>query len=209
VPLAAATLVGVIAFSLPMPTPNDPVRASVTTRDIKPPPDRTIAATVRLDPADAADDAEWLNMTAWQGGGSVIDRLRKVGPGTYVTTKGIPVHGNWKTTLRLQHNRAVLGLPVFLPRDTAIPVGETPATKHFERTFVQDKKNLQREQKKDVAGWLTAVAYLAVLAIYLGLLTFMTWGMRHLEDRLRPGDGREPPPAAATRVAPTPRPSTA
>ena len=33
-------------------------------------------AEVRVDPADGADDAEWLTATSWQGGGLVVDRLR-------------------------------------------------------------------------------------------------------------------------------------
>ena len=54
------------------------------------------SADVTLTPRDAADDAEWLTVTAWQGGGLVVDRLERVGPGGYRTTEPIPVHGNWK-----------------------------------------------------------------------------------------------------------------
>lgn len=154
VPVAAGVVAAVIAFSLPDPAPSAPIRATVTTRDLAPPPHRTIAATIHLAPADAASGADWLNVTGWQGGGSVIDHLRRVGPGTYATTKPIPVWGNWKTTLRLHKGRAVLGLPIFLPRDPAIPVGEIAAPHSFTRAFVLDKKNLQREQKPGVASWL-------------------------------------------------------
>lgn len=132
-------------------------------------------------------------MTAWQGGGSVVDHLRRTGPGTYATTQPIPVYGNWKTTLRLQRGRAVLGLPIFLPRDTAIPAPETPAPAHFTRTFVFDKKNLQREQKQGVAGWLTLAAYLAVLALGLALLAAITLGL-HRVERLHPEGSDVPPP---------------
>ena len=201
VPLAAATAFGVIAFALPMTTPSDPIRASVTTRDLHGPPNREVALSVRLDPPDAAKDAEWLNATAWQGGGSVVDHLRSTGPGTYATTQPIPVYGNWKTTLRLQRGRAVLGLPIFLPRDTAIPAPETPAPAHFTRTFVLDKKNLQREQKPGVAGWLTLAAYLAVLAFGLMLVTAITLGLRRVE-RFYPEGSDVPPPEPRT-PAPT------
>lgn len=192
VPLAAATALGVVAFALPMTTPSDPIRASVTTRDLHGPPNREIALSVRLDPPDAAKDAEWLDVTSWQGGGSVVDHLRSTGPGTYATTQPIPVYGNWKTTLRLQRGRAVLGLPIFLPLDTAIPAPETPAPAHFTRTFVADKKNLQREQKQGVAGWLTLTAYLAVLAFGLTLLVAITLGLRRVE-RFHP-EGSDVPP---------------
>ena len=82
-----------------------------------------MAATIRLQPRDAAHDARWLNVTAWQGGGSVVDPLKQIGPGVYRTTKPIPVYGNWKVTVRLQKGAAVMGLPVYFPNDPAIPVG--------------------------------------------------------------------------------------
>jgi hypothetical protein len=191
-------------------TPSDPIRAAVTTRDLHGPPNREIALSVRLDPPDAAKDAEWLDVTAWQGGGSVVDHLRGTGPSTYETTQPIPVYGNWKTTLRLQRGRAVLGLPVFLPRDTAIPAPETSAPAHFTRTFVFDKKNLQREQKQGVAGWLTLAAYLAVFALALTLLTAITLGLRRVErfykgSDLPPPEPRAPEPAA---MQPLGRPTT-
>ena len=37
-------------------------------------------ATVKLDPADAADDAEWFKATSWQGGGSIVSDLREDRP---------------------------------------------------------------------------------------------------------------------------------
>jgi hypothetical protein len=191
-----------------MPTPSAPIRATVTTRDLAPPPHRTIAATIHLAPADAAAGAEWLNVTGWQGGGSVIDRLRPTGPGTYATTEPIPVWGNWKTTLRLQRGRAVLGLPIFLPRDPAIPVGQISAPARFTRTFVFDKKNLQREQKPGVASWLWTAAYLVVLALALALLGAIAWGLRRVERRLGPSGDDPPKPAAAPARAPAGVPAT-
>ena len=55
---------------------------------------RTVAATVRFDPPSAVADADWLTMTAWQGGDRlVVDRLRALGDGVYATTRPIPVGG--------------------------------------------------------------------------------------------------------------------
>jgi hypothetical protein len=202
VPAAAAVAAGVLVFAVPMTESSEPIRATVTTRDVTPPPNREIAATVRLDPADAADDAEWLNVTGWQGGSSVIDPLRRTGPGTYEATKPIPVTGNWKTTLRLHRGREVLGLPIFLPEDRAIPAKEIPAGPSFTREFVFDKENLQREQKDDVPGSLTTAAYLIVLALGLALVAAIVVGLRRLERAhggapggpLQPADARAPVP---------------
>ena len=191
-------LLAAVAYPLPMPN-GERVTATVALEDVSGPPQRTVHATVRVDPPDAAENAEWFNVTAWQGGGSVVDNLEQTGPGTYRTTQPIPVHGNWKSTLRLQRGSAVLGLPIFLPEDRAIPVEETPAEPRFEREFVRDKENLQREQKEGVAGWLTLVAYLAVLVMALGLVAALGIGLARMDrDRDRRA-GRAGAVAASSR----------
>ena len=86
-----------------------------------------VQATVALQPADAAEGAEWFDLTAWQGGGLVVDRLEQIGPGRYRTTEPIPVSGSWKTMVRLHKGNSLTALPIYLPRDAAIPVGEIPA----------------------------------------------------------------------------------
>jgi len=175
-PAAAAVVIGLFAFALPM-NGGPRVLAEISLGDLSPPPKRTVAATIRLHPRDAAEDAEWLNATGWQGGSSVVDPLRRVDQGVYRTTKPNPVYGNWKVTLRLHKGRTVASLPIFLPKDEAIPVPEVPAKPSFTRSFVRDKSNLQREQKKDVPGFLTTAAYLIVLAIAIGLLSALAWGL--------------------------------
>src|SRR6185503_18695722 len=128
---------------------------------------REVRATVRLDPPDAAEDAAWLQTTAWQDGKLVVDRLERVGNGVYRSTRAIPVYGDWKTTLRLQDGRTVAGLPIYMPKDTAIPAPEVPARAQFTRPFVNDHDLLQRERKKDAPGWLWAAAAIIVLALYV------------------------------------------
>jgi hypothetical protein len=92
-PAAAAVVIGLFAFALPM-NGGRGVLAQVSLRDLTPPPKRTVAATIRLHPRSAADHAEWLNVTGWQGGGSVVDSLHRVAEGVYRTTKPIPVYDN-------------------------------------------------------------------------------------------------------------------
>jgi hypothetical protein len=180
VPAAALAVLAAVVWATPI-SDGEPVKAQLTTRALAPPPERTVAVTARLDPPDAAEGARWFTITAWQGGGSVVDRLEKVAPGVYRSTKAIPVHGNWKSTLRLHEGTAVQGLPLFMPRDTAIPAREIPVEPRMTRSFTLDKKLLQREQKQDVAGWLTLFAYLSVLAIGIGLVASLAVGLRRLE----------------------------
>jgi hypothetical protein len=176
---AALTIVAAIAYTLPI-SRGEPVSARFSLQEVRPAPEREVIATATLEPAGAADDAEWFNVTAWQGGGSRLVEMRRVGPGTYRTTEPIPVHGSWKSILRLHRGDSIAGAPVFMPEDRAIPAAEVPAPPSFERAFALDKENLQREQKEGVAGGLTLAAYLVVLAIVLALLTALTIALGRL-----------------------------
>jgi hypothetical protein len=180
-PAGFAAVLACVAISIPI-TVGPPVKADVTLREVAAGPQRTVQATIRLTPPDAADDATWFTATSWQGGGEVVDRLRRTGPGTWETTQPMPVHDSWKTTLRLQRGSDVLGLPVYMPEDAAIPAKEVPASATFTRSFVLDKKLLQREQKSGVPSYLWTLAYavvglLAALAIVC-IAAGTTWAAR-------------------------------
>jgi hypothetical protein len=175
--------------------------ASVKLTDVRPAPDREVSAKVRITPASAADDARWLNATSWQGGGLVVNKLKKVSEGVYRTTEPLPVSGDWKTTIRLQTGRSVLGMPVYFPSDPAIPAPKVAAPAQFDRPFVKDHTLLQREQKKGVPSWLTTVAPLIVLMIGVGLLTLLSAGLARLG---RPGRPQDPEPAPRREPAPLP-----
>jgi hypothetical protein len=195
----AAAVGLLVAIAYPLPISDGPkVTAQITLTDVQGPPNRTVNAEVKLTPPDAAHGAEWFKTTSWQGGGAVVAGLDEVSPGVYRTTKPMPVYGNWKTTLRLHRGSAVMGLPVYMPEDKAIPAKEIPATPQMTRAFVRDKKNLQREQKNGVPGFLTTLAYLVVLLIVIAIVAALTVGLRRMDaDRAaapgdRPGDGSTP-----------------
>jgi hypothetical protein len=177
--------------------------ANVQLTDVKPRPDREVSARVAIHPASAAANAKWLNVTSWQGGGLVVDRLQKgSGKGVYRTTVPIPVNNDWKATVRLQTGRSVLGLPIYFPSDPAIPAPRVAAPASFDRSFVLDKQLLQRETKKGVPSWLTTLAPLVVLAIALALLTALSLGLARIG---RPGG---PPAAPRPGWKPTTLPRT-
>jgi hypothetical protein len=179
--LPAAAVVALFCIAYPMPmNAGSQASAVVSLTTAKPGPQRTASATIRIVPAGAARDAEWLTMTAWQGGALQVDRLKKIGPSTWRTTQPVPVYGKWKSMLRLENGRGVRAVPVYLPEDSAIPAREVPATAHFTRPFVRDKKILQREA---VGGstWLATPAYVLLLAIAAVWLVTLGWGLRRLE----------------------------
>jgi hypothetical protein len=177
---AFVVLVAVIAWGLPISS-DGPDRAQVTLTEVQPRPEREVDATVRIEPADAAEDAHFLNITAWQGGGSVVSELERTGPGTYRTTEPIPVYDGWKALIRLHKDDALVGVPIYLPKDEAIPAPLVPAEESFSRPFVRELEILQRERKDDVPGALSLIAYLTVAAIAAVLVVLIAWTLLRLE----------------------------
>ncbi|MGH2838905.1 MAG: hypothetical protein ACRDJY_11250 [Thermoleophilaceae bacterium] len=167
-------------------------RAQIELTDVKSGPDREALATVRLDPPDAADNANWFYILAWAGGDDrVIDKLERVGPGVYHSTKPIPLGGMWKVGLRLNRGHERGAVPMRLPVDRGLPNAEQtlpavataeeleramressgaelPAPASFNRPFGDDNLIVLRETKGNVGGWLWA----------LGIgLTALIWGL--------------------------------
>jgi len=188
---AALAIFALLAFPLYTSSTNG-VRGSVALRDVRSGPQRTVNATVTLSPRDAADGANWLTATAWQGGGRlVVDRLERVSEGVYRTTKPIPVHGSWKALIRLHKGNSITGLPIYAPEDLAIPVAGIAAPPRFERGFHSDRELLQREAKTQGAG-ITYAAYGTVLTITLLLVAMLAWGIHRVG--MTAGDKRDTPP---------------
>ena len=203
--VSSLAIFAMLAFPLFTTSLTD-VRGSVQLTDVRPAPERTVNATVRLDPRNAAESATWLTVTAWQGGGQiVVDRLQKVSEGVYRTTKPIPVHGKWKAMVRVHRGNALSALPIYAPRDTAIPVAGVAAPAQFERRFFSDKELLQREAKVQ-DNWVGNLGYGVVLTLALMLIAMLAWGIH----RVAVTNGRErdtpPPDWALPEPEPEPQP---
>ena len=143
------------------------------------PATRTVTARVTFDPADLpSDDPTWVQITAWQGGGEgvVVDRLRETAPGVWETTRPIPVHGTWKTLIRVSDDRTLAAVPVFMPADEAIGAEELAAPATFTRAFVPETSILQREKNADHPTWLWNAACSVVAICSLLLLWALAWG---------------------------------
>lgn len=170
----------------------DGARAAVQLRDAPEQDGRMVYADIRITPADlAGSDPEWVEILAWQGGvgsdspgrGLVVDQLRREDAGHYVSTKPVPVHGSWKTLLRVQDGRTLTALPIFMAADPGIGAAEIPALDSFTRPFVSEITVLQRERSFDHPAWLFAAASLVVLGCSLVLVTALSWGAARINDR--------------------------
>jgi hypothetical protein len=174
-----------------------PVSAEVSLSESPSKEGRRVRATVRLDPEDAATGAKWFHALAWQGlewrrGSSVLSELEPVRAGVYRTEEPVPVHGNWKTLIRLHREDWIVALPVYLPSDPAIPAPGIPAEASFERSFVPDKQLLQREAVGGTPA-LWAAASLILLAIAAVWIWMLAWALVRLDRAARspagPSDG--------------------
>jgi hypothetical protein len=193
VPVAWAGVLAALAIAMPM-SAHTGYKATVTLTQASGAPNRTVTATVRLDPPQAADKATWFNLTSWQGGtgtfhgqitGQWVVPLHEVRPGVWRSTTPVPVYGKWKTLLRLATVGSLQALPVYLPADPAIPAKGVAATPTFTRSFVADKKVLQRE----AVGGSVAVqrgAYIALGLLGVLWLAAMSLGLRRLDRVPRP-----------------------
>jgi hypothetical protein len=176
---ATIAIAGVVAYGLQ----TDHVQgatARVQLDEVQSAPQRSVHATVRIDPVSAAEDADWVRGIAWQGGGLVDAELERTGPGTWRTTEPLPVYNGWKALIRVHKQASVAGVPVFMPEDPAIPAEEVPAKASFERELVPEKEILQRELKDDVPTALAPIAYLTVGGITLGLIVLIGWALTRL-----------------------------
>jgi hypothetical protein len=139
---------------------------------------------VRADPA-LATHAYWFEAMSWQGGGLVAGRLEEVAPGHYRTDRPMPVHGSWKTLIRLHTPlHSMVAAPVYLPADPAIPAAAVPAVDGA-RPLQPESEILRREEKPDVPAWLWTTGYVVVGAVFLALVGIVGAGYAATGSPLR------------------------
>jgi hypothetical protein len=202
VALAAAV---VALLAVPLTSTVHPYRADLA---MDPPlgiPGGRVHVTLKMHPANAAQGAQWFNVTAWQGartgnGGLVIKDLHETSPGVYQTDGTVPVFGEWKALVRLHKGRSLMALPIYLPADPAIPAKQVPPWPNVTRPFQREKAILQRES---VGGeqWLQRPAYALLGALALVWVGSLAWGLRRLERAVPPDERR-----IDATDAPTPQP---
>jgi hypothetical protein len=191
VALAAAV---VALLAVPLTSTVHPYRADLA---MDPPlgiPGGRVHVTLKMHPANAAQGAQWFNVTAWQGartgnGGLVIKDLHETSPGVYQTDGTVPVFGEWKALVRLHKGRSLMALPIYLPADPAIPAKQVPPWPNVTRPFQREKAILQRES---VGGeqWLQRPAYALLGALALVWVGSLAWGLRRLERAVPPDERR-------------------
>lgn len=173
---------GATANGLRYSVPTDETATFALTDVPGPGPGRFVTADVRFTPPNAiSDDPNWVSVLAWQGGlanerGQFIDHLDRVGPGHYVSTKPMPVSGQWKTLLRVHDGTTLTAVPIYLAGDPGIGAKEVPAEAQFTRPFVSEITILQRERSPDIPASLWLIGCLIVLVCTLAMIAGISWG---------------------------------
>lgn len=178
---AAATLVALGANALWVSNPKD-LTADVTLTSISA-AQRSAVATVRFsDGGELARNAEMREVLAWQGGRRVVRQLVEVAPGVFRTDGAVPLYGTFKTNIRIQSGRALIALPLHLPREPSIPTPGVTRPERFSAPMLADSKVMQTERKDYVPGWLWTPAALLMLA-FCGLFVLgISVGLARVAD---------------------------
>jgi len=96
----------------------------------------------------------------------------------------VPVYGEWKALIRLQRGASVMAVPIFLPKDEAIPAPEVPAESRFTRPLISDKEIVLREAK-DAPAPVVYGASIVMIAIAALWLAAFAWVLRRMEVTAR------------------------
>jgi hypothetical protein len=192
--LAVAGLTILVCLALPMPRSVGDVTGAVSITDRA---GGFARVAVTLTPPDAADEARFFQAGAWAGGGLELANMRKVGPGSYLSEKRIPVSGAWKSMLRLHRGGEMMAIALHLPGDPEINKPELVAT---DRTmaFQPEPKYLLREQH-DGNNLFKNGVYTLLAGVVLMWIAAFTVAVGKIAPK-----GPKVPPSAAPRLSAKP-----
>lgn len=162
--LALAGLAVLLALAWPLPRRTGDVTATIAFDRVG---DGRAVVEATVSPPDAADDARWFQVTAWQGGGLVLADMEEVEPGVWRSAEPAPIEAPWKTLLRLHRGAEMMAIPLFLPADAEIEGerGEAVAAVDRVAPFERESLYLLREQ----TGGGSALFGWGIPALVLGL----------------------------------------
>ncbi len=193
--LACAALALVAVLAVPLPRNVADVQAVIGLDRL----DGEATVTVQLEPADAAENATLYGVIAWQGGGRVLAELEPVGPDRYVSSKPVPVGGEWKSMVGLQRGDEVMAAPIYLPADPEIGASAIPALPERRVAFARNTDVLLRELK-DGPAWPSLLAYAGLSVVLAGWIALFT----RAASRVRPQAPKPRSPGRLGGVGPEP-----
>ena len=154
VALAGVAIVGLMV--VPFPRNSSEVSAVLTTspasepqpavdRDGRPAVTQEFNVRVSLQPANAADNVDYFEVMAWQGGKARLVHMVPDGGGNFHSARAVPTGGTWKTGLFLTRRDVLDALPISMPADAEYGSPGVQVVPSRQATFVQASKVLMAE----------------------------------------------------------------
>ena len=172
--LAAAGVVLMAALLIPLPRNVGNVNADIK---MNPSADgKTVTVSVAVTPANAANNAIFFGVAAWQGGGTKRILLNQTSPGVWTETTPIPVTGKWKSMVALVKGTWNMAAPIYLPVDIVIHKPEIPVVPERNVAMVRNTALLLRETHGG-PSWPSTLGFSGLIvsfAILVGLVAYAT-----------------------------------
>ncbi len=208
VPAAVIALAGVAMVGLmivPFPRHASTVNATVTTspsgeptqvidRSGLPSVVREYNVSLKLQPADAAANADWFEVISWQGGKARNIRFVADGGGSYHAAAAVPTGGTWKSAVFLTSKDVMDALPISMPADSEYNVPPVKVVPMKQAAFVPAEQVLMAENHSgsNLPRILATSGFFAELAVTAAffLLAFVSLS-RRFGDPTSPRGSRE------------------
>ena len=172
----ALALAGVVAgLAIPVARTTTPISAVMHTspagpqtpafnHDGLPSPHQALNVSLVMTPADAAQGADWFELTSWQGGGQENTPLVEDSPGHYHSAHPVATGAAWKTLVWLAKGPTMMATAVSFPTD--LQYGQGPVTPRAEQTveFAASSSWLMRETHGG-AVWPAVLAYTGLFGL--------------------------------------------
>lgn len=189
--VGASGLVLVAVLAIPLPRNVGDVEAVISLERVG----ELGTISVQLDPPTAAEDATLFGVSSWQGGGRVSAEFEEVGPGRYVSTRAVPVTGDWKSMVSLQRGSEVMAAPIYLPADPEIKASAVPALDERRVPFSRNTDILLREAK-DGPTWPALLSYGGVAVVVALWLALFALAVSRIPPPAPRSEALDPPPSS-------------
>jgi hypothetical protein len=182
----------------------------VTTRDGLPGVVEDYNVTLAVNPANAAQGADWFELMSWQGGTAHQTALVPDGNGRYHGAAPVPTGGTWKTIVFMARHDVMMATPISMPVDTAFgqtgtKVGDVSGQTV---TFEPSEKILLSEQH-DASPTVRIIGYVFFFLMFGTVIVLLGFSYTRVNRRMdmpyRGGPWPEPP---ADKPSPTRMPRT-
>lgn len=156
--------VAVLTLAYPFPRNGTGVTATLRTAPVS---EGLTNVSVTLSDPEVAEDANWFETFAWQGGYLVRARMDRVSENEWRTAEPVPHGGSWKTMVRIANDDALVGAAVAFPADEEIGAPAVPLVPERTVTLDRDTRLLMREAR-DGSSVPATIAY-SVLGLFAAM----------------------------------------